>query len=174
MVEAPKIRIYYNSIKKFIGRKIDRAIYKKPEYGVFEGKIINDIYYIGKRTWIVLKSENLVKTYVRIHMFGKVIVNEPYRERLPQLQLFIGNDTVYFYVPSIKFFDESNYLENTIGFQNMDLSHPSYDMTEHIDYVLKNKQDNTDENICDFILDQYLFPGVGNIIKNEGLYLYFY
>ena len=50
-----------------------------------------------------------------------------------------------------------------------DLLHIDYDMKQHIDYL--NKKISDKKSICSVMMDQKYFPGVGNYIKSEGLYI---
>lgn len=101
---------------------------------------------------------------LRIHlmMFGSYRINER-KESQARLSLFFENAEINFYTCSLK------YVEGDI--------HASYDwsadvMSEEWDpkNAIKKIKAKPDKLICDLLLDQEIFSGVGNIIKNEVLY----
>jgi formamidopyrimidine-DNA glycosylase len=167
MVEAPKLRIIYNTLKKYKNSKIKLNI-KKDKYLFLENKIIKDIDFIGKHLWLYLDIG-----YVRIHfmMYGRIIVNKIYKNKAPQLSLIIDKDIINFYSSSIKYYDnEKNMLENKVGENKIDITHKLYNIDYHKKLVNINKTKYNNYLLCDFVLMQELFPGVGNILKNEALY----
>jgi len=50
-----------------------------------------------------------------------------------------------------------------------DLLNKSYNLDVHIDYLVQKISDK--KSICSIMMDQKYFPGVGNYIKSEALYL---
>ncbi len=102
---------------------------------------------------------------IRIHflMFGSYSVDEQTKpdERI-RLGLYIGKHTVYFYTCSVKF------VYNPTG---------TYDWEADImsdSFSVPNARQKLKAipttMVCDALLDQQIFSGVGNIIKNEVLY----
>jgi len=167
MVESPKLRIIYNNIKKYKNKRI-KLITKKEKYDFLHNKIINNIDFIGKHLWLYFD-----KGYLRIHfmMYGRITINKIYKNRNPQLSIKIGKDIINFYSSSIKYYKtEKTMLENKIGQNIIDISHKKYDIEYHKNLVISNKEKYNDLLLCDFVLQQELFPGVGNILKNEALY----
>ncbi|WP_316812125.1 DNA-formamidopyrimidine glycosylase family protein [Pedobacter heparinus] len=101
---------------------------------------------------------------LRIHfmMFGSYRINDR-KESAVRLGLSFENAELNFYTCSLK------YIEGDIN--------ASYDwhadvMAEQWDpkKALKKIKTKPAELICDILLDQQIFSGVGNIIKNEVLY----
>lgn len=95
-------------------------------------------------------------------MFGTYRVNER-KETEPRLSLEFSNGELNFYTCSVK------YLEGDIN------SH--FDWSEDVmnnnwePKAAKLKLENIpNEMICDALLEQNIFSGIGNIIKNEVLY----
>jgi len=113
----------------------------------------------GKHFLICFEKFNL-----RIHfmMFGSYRINE-HKDTPARLSLLFKNAELNFYTCSLK------YIEGKI-----DLSYDwSADvMAEEWDpkRALKKVRSYPDSLICDILLDQQIFSGVGNIIKNEVLY----
>lgn len=167
MVEAPKLRIFYNQIKKYKNKYI-KLITQKDKYMFFHNRFLKNIDYIGKHLWLCFD-----KGYVRIHfmMYGRIIINKLYKNRKPQISLKIGSDKIHFYSSSIKYYkNEKEMNKNKIGKNIIDISHKLYDKIYHIEYIIKNINKYKNILLCDFLLIQELFPGVGNILKNEALY----
>jgi formamidopyrimidine-DNA glycosylase len=50
-----------------------------------------------------------------------------------------------------------------------DLLNEVYNLQSHLNHL--EKKINTKKSICSIIMDQKYFPGVGNYIKSEGLYV---
>lgn len=101
---------------------------------------------------------------LRVHfmMFGSYRINER-KETVPRLRLSFEQAELNFYTCSLK------YVEG-----NIDLS---YDWTADVmsekwapKAALKKVENMAGSLICDVLLDQQIFSGVGNIIKNEILY----
>lgn len=95
----------------------------------------------------------------------KVTGDYPTKNRAPRLQLTFDNGQIIFYSCSLK------YLETTDAHEIYD---PSIDiMSAHWDSrkALKQIKEQPNSELGDLLLDQTVFAGVGNIIKNEVLYL---
>lgn len=167
MVEAPKIKIFYNKIKKYINKYIKKIKSNKKEYDILVGQIIKNIYFIGKHTWFEFED-----FYMRIHfiMYGRININKLYKKRKPQLTLYIDKNKIYFYKSSIKIIKGTDLKKYLISKEIYDISNDSYSEKLHKKFIKKNLDKFKNVYITDFILDQRLFPGVGNILKNEVLY----
>jgi endonuclease-8 len=167
MVEAPKIKIYHIKIKKYINKRIKQIKSNKKDYEILIGQIINNIYFIGKHLWFEFND-----FYIRIHfvMYGRININKLYKKRKPQLTLYIDKDKIYFYKSSIKIINKKELKKHVISKQEYDISNDLYSEELHKKFIEKNLIKFRNAYITDFILDQRLFPGVGNILKNEALY----
>ena len=102
---------------------------------------------------------------LRVHfmLFGSYRINEQKSWAVPRLSLGFDNGELNFYACSVHFIEEP-----------LDLVYDWWAdvMSEHWDPVLARKRLRTrpDMLVCDALLDQDLFAGVGNIIKNEVLF----
>ncbi|TCD10439.1 endonuclease [Pedobacter frigidisoli] len=101
---------------------------------------------------------------IRIHfmLFGTYLINESKKTPL-ELGLTLKNDQLNFYTCKI------DLLEGNIGDYydwKTDVMADEWNEKE----VIKRLKLMPDINICDILLDQQVFSGVGNIIKNEVLY----
>lgn len=113
----------------------------------------------GKHFLICFKGFTL-----RIHflMFGSYRINER-KDRPARLGLIFENDELNFYTCSLKFIEgDINVTYDWSGDVMSDQWDPKLAMKK-----LKEKGESL---VCDVLLDQNIFSGVGNIIKNEVLY----
>ncbi|MDQ3016813.1 MAG: endonuclease [Bacteroidota bacterium] len=101
---------------------------------------------------------------IRIHflLFGSYAIDKP-KERAEKLSLRFTNGQIFFYACSIKFLAGSP--EDHYDWSG-DVMNPAWDP---IQAKHKIKQ-HPDTLICDILLNQEIFAGVGNIIKNEVLF----
>lgn len=113
----------------------------------------------GKHFLICFKGFSL-----RIHflMFGSYMINER-KDRPARLGLIFENDELNFYTCALKF------IEGDIN-QTYDWSGDVMSDQWDPKLAIKKLKENGDSLVCDVLLDQNIFSGVGNIIKNEVLY----
>ena len=161
MPEGPSIVILKEAVSQFKGRRIISASgnTRKIEISSLKGKTIRDFKSWGKHFLICFD-----KFTIRIHflLFGTYRINES-REAMPRLSLQFKNGELNFYFCSIKLIEEN--LEDIYDW-SCDV------MSEHWDAkAAKQKlKKHCGMMVCDALLDQHIFAGVGNIIKNEVLY----
>ncbi len=161
MPEGPSIVLVKEAVAKFTGKKIIAVSgNSKIDQGILLNKRIIDFKSWGKHFLICLDGITL-----RVHflMFGSYTLNEKKPERPVRLNLTFKNGEINFYSCSLK------YLEGDIN--------THYDWSADVMNPLWNKKKAKaklkaipGELICDALLDQEIFAGVGNIIKNEILY----
>jgi endonuclease-8 len=160
MPEGPSILLVREALQPFIGKKILAVSGNtKIEKTRLVNRKITDIKSWGKHLLISFDGFT-----VRIHflMFGTYLVNE--RKATPlRLSLQFKNDEVNFYTCSIKFIEEP--LEKVYDF-SADVLNNSWNARKA---GSKLKQ-IPETMVCDALLDQNIFSGVGNIIKNEVLF----
>lgn len=161
MPEGPTIVILTEEVSRFTGQKIIAVSgnTKIDQTRLFNKKIIAFKSW-GKHFLICFKGFTL-----KIHflMFGSYQVNEKKPGRPVGLNLKFKKGEINFYTCSIKF------LEG--------------DLDEHYDWTADVMNDGwnpkaaksklakrPDALVCDALLEQDIFAGVGNIIKNEILY----
>jgi endonuclease-8 len=113
----------------------------------------------GKHFLICFKGFSL-----RIHflMFGSYMINER-KDRPARLGLVFENDELNFYTCALKF------IEGDIN-QTYDWSGDVMSDQWDPKLAIKKLKENGESLVCDVLLDQNIFSGVGNIIKNEVLY----
>jgi endonuclease-8 len=160
MPEGPTIVILKEAVKNFKGKEIISATGNtKIDKSRLKNKKIIAFKSWGKHFLICFSGFT-----VRIHflMFGSYRINE--RKKSPvRLRLKFENGEINFYTCSVK------YLEGNVNSHydfTADVMNKKWDAKKAI---LKLKE-NPKTLICDALLEQDIFAGVGNIIKNEVLY----
>jgi endonuclease-8 len=159
MPEGPSIVILKSLCKPFKGKKIT-SVSGNTKIGKerLAGKKIIEFKSWGKHFLICFDGFT-----VRIHflMFGSYRINEE-RELIPRLALKFKNDQLNFYSCSVKFIEED--LDDVYDWK-ADVMSRRWDPAAALKKIRKS-----DRPVCDILLDQNIFAGVGNIIKNEVLY----
>jgi endonuclease VIII len=160
MPEGPSILLVREALQPFVGKKILTATgNSKIEKSFLVNQKIREVKSWGKHLLICFDDFTL-----RIHflMFGTYLINE--RKSTPiRLSLCFKKGEINFYTCSVKLIQEP--LHEIYDFSADVLS----DSWSPRKAGLKlNKI--PDKNVCDVLLDQEIFAGVGNIIKNEVLF----
>ena len=123
------------------------------------GKKINTIKTWGKHFLICMPDLT-----IRIHlmMFGTYLINE--RKSTPlKLSLAISDTELNFYTCVVKLIEGDI---NKVYDWDADIMSDTWNQSN----AIKKIQAEGKAFICDLLLDQNIFSGVGNIIKNEALY----
>ena len=162
MPEGPSILLMKENLQKFVDKKIISASGNaNVERELLNGKKLLEIKTFGKQTYLVLKEIS-----VRIHllMFGSYSIDEQTKpdSRL-RLALHFKTGSMYFYTCSVKVVE--NQLLSEIDWE-ADVLSDSWN-AKKAGKKLKSKPGSM---VCDALLDQQIFSGVGNIIKNEVLF----
>ncbi len=161
-MEGPSLVILKEEARKFIGQKIIAASgASKLEKDRLIGQKIRELKTWGKHFLIVLDN-----CTIRIHylMFGNYYLDSRHPEKEPKLTMEFKNGEWNNYNCAVKL------LETT------DLD-PLYDWSTDVMQDAWNPQQAKQKLltqpqmlVCDALLDQTIFSGVGNIIKNEVLH----
>jgi len=160
MPEGPSLVILKEELASFKGKKIISVSgNSKENIKQLEGQKILDFKTWGKHFLICFKAFTL-----RIHflLFGKYAINET-RPSPPRLSLQFNKGEINFYNCSVKFITES--LEEVYDF-TADVMNDDWDPKA----AKKKLKAKPNMLVCDALLDQQIFSGSGNIIKNEVLY----
>lgn len=160
MPEGPSILIAKEALSAFIGKKVLAASGNaKIQMSQMDGKVISDIKTWGKHLILCFPG-----FFIRIHflMFGTYLVNE--RKNLAsRLTLKFKNGEINFYTCSVKLIDLP--VEEVYDF-TADVLSPTWNARK----AGKKLRDDPGRLVSDVLLDQTIFAGVGNIIKNEVLF----
>jgi endonuclease-8 len=160
MPEGPSIRILKEETQQFKGQEIlsvsgNSAI----DIQRLQGKTIKSFKTWGKH-FLICFDDFTVK--IHLLMFGTYRINDR-KDAAPRLSMVFANGELNFYTCSIKI------LEGDIN-----LHYNWYEDVMNKNWSPEKAKESLDkipnQMICDAILDQNIFSGVGNIIKNEVLY----
>jgi endonuclease-8 len=160
MPEGPSIVIAREELASFIGKKVESVSgTAKVEIDRIEGAKIKEIRSWGKHLLICFNG-----FFLRIHfmMFGSYLINER-KERKVRLALRFKNSEINFYTCSVRLIEGRP--EDMYDWQ-ADVMSEKWNAKKAI-----NKLKKLNGTIaCDALLNQEIFAGVGNIIKNEVLF----
>jgi endonuclease-8 len=162
MPEGPSIVILKELVERFKGEKV---LAVKGNAGIEKEKLVNqrilDLRSWGKQFFICFKNFN-----VRIHflLFGSYSIDEQIKpDKSVRLSIFFSKGSIYFNTCSVRLIEQP--LDEL------------YDWETDVMSVMWNEKKARkklkalkDTMVCDALLDQNIFSGVGNIIKNEVLY----
>ena len=162
MPEGPSLVILKEQTAPFVGQEIVRA--EGNTWAIDTTRLIGQPV-VALRTWgkhFLIQMPTMV---VRIHflLFGTYRVNER-RDKPPRLSLgFADGGELNFYACSVKMLEEP--LDEIYDW-TADVLNPKWDAKKALEKLKKQP----DMLVCDALLDQTIFSGVGNIIKNEVLF----
>lgn len=161
MPEGPSIVILRELAESFSGKDIVSATgNSKIDIARLNGQSIRSLRSWGKHFLIELSDFSL-----RIHllMFGSYLINER-KDTAPRLSLQCSaNSELNFYACSGKYIEGD--LDDSYDW-SADVMSDQWDPKA----ALKKLVGFPDKLICDALIDQDIFSGVGNIIKNEVLF----
>ena len=160
MPEGPSIIIVKENISPFIGNKIIAAKgYADIDFSLLEQKKITSIQTWGKHLFICLKDINIE---IHFRMFGSYLINERKPKINAKLSLQFTKEELNFYVVDVKLIKDISIYDN-----EADVMSEVWNSAK----ALKKLKEIPNAKICDALLDQQIFSGIGNIIKNEVLWL---
>jgi endonuclease-8 len=162
MPEGPSIVILKEQVTPFLGRTIRRVSGNT----TIEKERLLDQRVEAFRSWGKHFLVELPDFALRVHfmLFGSYRINEDKSWAVPRLSLgFDEGEEINFYACSVRFIEEP-----------LDLVYDWWAdvMSSHWDpkLALARLRAQPDTLVCDALLDQDIFAGVGNIIKNEVLF----
>ena len=160
MPEGPSIFLFKEELQRFVGQKVLQVGgNSKIDQQRLIGKKIRKIKTWGKHLLL-----SFGKFSLRIHflMFGSYRVNES-KDAAPRLHLKCSKDELNFYSTAIKMIEEP--LDETYDWE-ADVLGPEWNAKS----ARKKLKAAPGTMVTDALLDQNIFSGVGNIIKNEVLF----
>ena len=96
-------------------------------------------------------------------MFGSYRVNGTKEDRIPRLSLIFEKGVINLYTCSVQIIEDN---PDNIYDWEVDVMSDKWSEKKALTSLKKMKE----EMVCDVLLDQNVFAGVGNIIKNEVLF----
>lgn len=162
-MEGPSLHFLEKELQIFHSKKISNA-YGNAKFDKEKliGQKINDIYAFGKRLFIQLEEYVVITHFL---MYGSYRIDEERADRVPRLALITPYHALFFYSCSVKCEKLHNIKEKLP--LDYDILSPNWNIKKIV-AAIKN---NPKETVDDILFDQEIFPGVGNIIKNEALAL---
>jgi len=160
MPEGPSIVILKELVQPFKNKKvINVSGNTKVDVAWVAGKKIEDFRSWGKHFLICFD-----KRTIRIHfmLFGSYRINET-KDAAPRLHLEFSNGQLNFYACSVRLIEEAI---NNVYDWTADVMNDKWSPAK----AKRKLREIPSTLACDALLDQNIFAGVGNIIKNEVLY----
>lgn len=161
MPEGPSIVILKEEVAKFTGKKVLAADGNTATIDI--SSLLNK-KVVEFKTWGKHFLICFPKFTVRVHflLFGSYAIDTP-KDRLPRMSLRFTNGELFLYTCSIKMLEGSpdDHYDWSGDVMN--------DAWDPVQARQKMKQEPK-AMICDTLLNQNIFAGVGNIIKNEVLF----
>ncbi len=161
MPEGPSIVILKESVAEFEGKKILIASGSTSENKkLLTGKKIVEFRSWGKHFLIIFPE-----FFIKIHfmLFGSYSINEQKENRIPKLHLKFKKGEINFYACSVKII--TGKVEDHYNWKT-DVMSEKWDPA----FVNKLIKEQPTGMVCDVLMNQEVFTGVGNIIKNEVLF----
>lgn len=160
MPEGPSIVILREAAAKFRGKTVRKASgNSKIDLARMEGRRVQRVLSWGKHFLLEFKSFSL-----RVHMlmFGTYRIDDA-KPVTARMSLEFDNGVLNFYTSSIKYIEEP--LDAVYDWR-ADVMSADWDPK----LARKKLKAQPATLVCDALLDQEIFAGVGNIIKNEVLF----
>lgn len=161
MPEGPSILILGEQAAKFAGKTVRRVEgNSKLDLGRMQGRRVRAVRTWGKHFLLQFAGFAL-----RVHllMFGSYRIDERRPDKAARVSLGFDDGELNFYNCSLKYIEGD--LDDAYDWSGDVLS-------EHWDpkKARRKLKAQPDMLACDALLDQAIFAGVGNIIKNEALF----
>jgi len=160
MPEGPSIVILKQLVQKFKGQKvIDIGGNTKVDFSILQNQKITGFKSFGKNFFICFRTAS-----IKIHfmLFGSYRISER-KQAPPRLSLRFESGELNFYACSVKLIRED--LDNLYDW-TADVMNENWSASK----ARKKLKALPKTLVCDALLDQNIFAGVGNIIKNEVLF----
>jgi endonuclease-8 len=161
MAEGPTIYIAREELNPFKGQSITGASgTTKIDWDILHGQKLRDVKIWGKHLLLLLTD-----TTIKVHllMFGSYTINRT-KDKIPKMTLhWSGGSTVHFYSCAAKLIEED--IEPLYDWE-ADVLSERWNSAK----AKKKLQQHGDMMVADALLNQDIFSGVGNIIKNEVCY----
>jgi endonuclease-8 len=169
-VEGPSLHLAAEQLQPFVGRRIAR-VSGNSKIGIprLRRQRVNDIFAWGKH--LVLQFDAFA---LRVHFMlwgtfaatvkGVSVTGDYRRVSPPRLVLGFPNGELLIWSSSLKFIEGTD-VKASYDFR-VDVLSPTWDAAG----ALRKVRRFPSKQIADVLLDQSIFAGVGNIIKNEVLF----
>jgi endonuclease-8 len=169
-MEGPSLYLAANQLKPFKGKTVQSVSgNSKIEKERILKKDVKNIFAWGKHLVIQfdefdLRTHFLLFGAFEAHVDNTTLTGDYKRSYTPRLQLDFENGNIKLFNCSVKFLETRN-AKASYDF-TIDIMSPKWDSDKAFDSIYTKP----DLEIADILLDQNIFAGVGNIIKNEVLW----
>jgi endonuclease-8 len=161
MPEGPSIVILKEAVQQFKGQKVIAASNNNHtlDAALLKGQTIKDFKSWGKHFLICFP-----KFTIRVHMmmFGSYRINQ-HSDKSPRLHLQFEDGELNFYACLLQLIEGPI---DKIYDWSADIMNPKWSAKK----AIQKMKDEPKLLACDALMDQHIFSGVGNIIKNEVLF----
>ncbi len=160
-MEGPSVHMVADELRPFIGQTIaDVGGNADQPLKLLAGEEITDVRAVKKRLFIETPAATAVTHFL---MYGSYRVNER-RDLDERLRLTCTDDELTIYSASVKVFQPGDEELEDYDDPAADVLSPRFDRER------ANRELDADRPVADILIDQDVFGGVGNIIKNEVLW----
>ena len=162
LVEGPSLVILREELSPFVGKRVGQVSGNTSvPVADLKGTRLASVKTWGKHLLLTFGRRTL-----RIHfmLFGTYAISTPKEGKIPRIAFRFGNGCFYCYACSVKFLEDAP--EHLYDWRT-DLMSEAWDKK----LVEQKVKEREAEFVCDALLDQDVFTGSGNIIKNEVLFL---
>ncbi|MDQ0475694.1 DNA-formamidopyrimidine glycosylase family protein [Chryseobacterium sp. MDT2-18] len=160
MPEGPSIVVFKKRLQRFEGETVtESGGYNNPFADSISGRKVVSVETYGK--YLLLDFKDFLIT-VHFGLFGSFLINESKKVNT-SFSLFFGEDHINFYVVKIKKLQKDHAFD-----QELNVFSKKYKLEKTKKFLLEKYGD---KRIGDVLLNQDVFPGLGNIIRNEVLFL---
>jgi len=158
--EGPSLLILRDAARKFRGKTVRAATGNSSlDLSRMQGRRVVSVRSWGKHFLLEFRGFSL-----RVHMllFGSYLIDAG-KDAAPRASLRFDNGVLNLYASSLKYIEEP--LDEVYDWRT-DVLSPEWDARR----ARAKLRARPDVLVCDALLDQDIFAGVGNIIKNEVLF----
>jgi len=162
-MEGPSVHRVADLTKRFKGQVIKSVTgNSKQPIQHLENKLIRKIRAVKKRLIVETNTHGLV---VQFLMYGSYRINKKRKKMNERVSLLCEKDILNLYNCSVKILDKKSIVYDYYNRIEEDVLYKKFDKHRAIKKAKKDSR-----TLADVLLDQEIFGGVGNIIKNEALY----
>ena len=169
-MEGPSLYLAANQLKPFRGKTVlSVSGNTKIEKERLLGKKVKSVFSWGKHLILqfdtfALRTHFLLFGAFEAELNDAALTGDYKRSYTPRLQLDFENGNIKLFNCSVKFLETKN-AKASYDFE-IDIMSPKWNADKAFDSIYAKP----DAEIADILLDQDIFAGVGNIIKNEVLW----
>ncbi len=177
MPEGPEVKIasdyfnYFFASSKKIKFEIISDYYQQKYFDVF--KIISSHLKKNKSTFTIGKNIFLSLENNKIFNFHLGMTGGWSNDLIKHCHFRVFDNNKELFFRDVRKFGKMKIITNSQFDQkfnpSFDILNSSYNLKIHLSYL--TEKISAKKSICSIIMDQKYFPGVGNYIKSEGLYL---